>query len=468
MKKHNLFKVVIVVVLVALLLTWFFPITYFQSSLIEDARAQAGIFDIVGYFLVGLQVFSNIPIYILTVGGLYGVLHNISGYRNLLDEIVKKFKGKEHIFLVVVMALFAIMSSMAGLSLALFLLFPFVISIVLLMGYNKITAAMVTVGSVVVGLIGTVFSASNIAGMTTVITTSADSEVVTKLLLLVIGLVLLVFNVLSYAKEHKEAKAEESSYIPVTKDKKETRWPVIIVLDLIVLIMVLGFVSWESVFKIDVFSNALESVTTFKVFKFELFGKLLGDPGNIPAFGAWTLNQLTTLLLLGSGLLAFLYRMKLNDYLKSFMDGAKRAIKPAVLVALIYMVLVISVYHPVLLTLLKPVLGLTKGLNVLTMSFVSLLTSFFSVEFRFAVSSDLHVFPYMATLFTAAKDIPVIAIIWQAMYGLAMLFAPTSIILMATLGYLHIPYGQWMKAIFKLLLEMLVVLLVIFAVIMFI
>ncbi len=468
MKKHNLFKVITITILVALLLTWIFKITYYNSGLIEDARAQAGIFDLVGYLLVGLQVFSNIPLYILTVGGLYGVLHQISGYRNLLDEIVKKFKGKEHIFLVVVMVLFALMTSMAGLSLALFVLFPLVISLILLMGYNKMTAAMTTVGSVVVGLIGTVFSASAITGISSFITTAADSEVLTKVLLLVIGLVLLAFNVLSYAKDHKDGKDADSSYVPVSKDKKEGKLPLIIVMDLVILIMVLAFISWEGVFKVTLFKDALESITTFKVFKFELFGKLLGDATSIPAFGSWTLIQLTTLVILASGLIAFLYRVKFNDYLKAFMDGAKRALKPAVLVMLIYMVLVITVYHPVVLTLLKPVIELTKGLNVLTMSLVSLVTSIFSVEFRFAVSSDVHVFPYVATLFTAAKDIPVLAIIWQAMYGFAMLFAPTSVILMATLGYLHIPYSQWMKTIFKLLIELLVVLLIVFAVIMFI
>mgnify|MGYP003291694172 CR=1 FL=1 len=39
--------------------------------------------------------FGNVIFYILTVGGFYGILHQIDGYRNLLNKIVAKFKNKE-------------------------------------------------------------------------------------------------------------------------------------------------------------------------------------------------------------------------------------------------------------------------------------------------------------------------------------------------------------------------------------
>ena len=60
------------------------------------------------------------------------------------------------------MVLFALIASMAGITTGLLFLFPLIISIILLMGYNKQTAALVTIGSVAVGLIGTTVSATNI------------------------------------------------------------------------------------------------------------------------------------------------------------------------------------------------------------------------------------------------------------------------------------------------------------------
>ena len=45
-----------------------------------------------------------------------------------------------------------------------------------------------------------------------------------------------------------------------------------------------------------------------------------------------------------------------------------------------------------------------------------------------------------------------------------MLVAPTSLVLMGILSYLKIPYGKWFKTIWKLLLELLVLLLIVFTI----
>ena len=44
---------------------------------------------------------------------------------------------------------------------------------------------------------------------------------------------------------------------------------------------------------------------------------------------------------------------------------------------------------------------------------------------------------------------PVIAFIFQVMYGLAMLLAPTSILLFPGLSYLDVKYKDWLKYIWK-------------------
>ena len=48
------------------------------------------------------------------------------------------------------------------------------------------------------------------------------------------------------------------------------------------------------------------------------------------------------------------------------------------------------------------------------------------------------------------------------MYGVAMLVAPTSLVLMGILSYLKVSYKEWLKTIWKLLLELFIVLLIIF------
>ena len=489
MKKHNLLKVIGISILIAVLLTWILPVTYFNSQLVEETRQRAGIFDVLSYATVTISYFGNICLYVLVVGGFYGVIHKIDAYRSLLDKIVKGFKGKENIFMIVVMVLFALITSMTGLSVGILFLFPFVISILLLMGYNKVTAAMTTVGAVLVGLIGSTYSYANTSQLSQVLQVEPTKEIITKFIILAVGLVILAFNVLKYAKDHRDVKniSTDPSYIPaevksssvkketvkktatkkaskksdtkITSKSKVRVWPLVVVFDLILLIMILSTIAWVHTFKLDIFSKATEAFLGFKIKEFKLFGSIFG---NVAAFGDWSINELLITVFISSAIIALIYRVKFNDYLDNFIDGAKRAIKPAVFVALIYMVLVVVTYHPVLLTILKPILGKSSTLNVFTMSLVAFISSVFNVEITYSVTAAL---PYVASLITESTAYPLIAVIWQSMYGLAMLVAPTSVILMVTLSFMHISYGEWLKSVWKLFVELLVALLIIFTII---
>lgn len=468
MKKHNLLKVVLITIVVALFLTWILPITSFSyGTLVDDqGYTQVGIFDISVYVKIVFQYFTDVAIYLLAVGGFYGVLHKISGYRNLLDKIVKRFKHNEWFFLSLVMIIFAVMVSMAGMSYALFFLFPFVISVVLLMGYDKITAAMVTIGSVMVGLIGTVFSDRNVSSIYYMLgeTTKADTNVPLKLIILVVGLGLLIFNVLSYAKKHRETKElVNDKYIPESTEKKSKAWPIIVVMDLVLLVMILTFVSWKEVFGIEVFNDALAVVRDFELFGFKIFDKLLGNyvvEQSIYQLGywQWSVAELSVLLVVVSGIVSFVYGFKLNEFFDSFVKGMKSAVKPAVYVLLTYLVLVILTMNPVTITIIRPIIEISSGLNVATMSFSAFITSIMNVDMQYVATSGLQFVQYYITDQTTY---PIIAVIWQSMYGLAMLVAPTSAILLATLSYLNVSYGSWLKNILKLFVELLVVLLII-------
>ena len=107
----------------------------------------------------------------------------------------------------------------------------------------------------------------------------------------------------------------------------------------------------------------------------------------------------------------------------------------------------------------------SEKLNVastLLVSISTMLSSIFNVEPAYAFQSVL---PYISTVITDNTVYSVIAVIAQSMYGFAMLFAPTSLVLMVVLNYLNIPYSKWLKNIWKLLLGFLLVLIVIFIII---
>ena len=90
MKKHNTIKVVLITMLVFLLLSWILPAAYYSGQYVDQGRVQMGLFDFFEYPLTAISYFGYIPMYLLFVGGFYGVLYKIPGYRSFLDKAAKK------------------------------------------------------------------------------------------------------------------------------------------------------------------------------------------------------------------------------------------------------------------------------------------------------------------------------------------------------------------------------------------
>ena len=194
----------------------------------------------------------------------------------------------------------------------------------------------------------------------------------------------------------------------------------------------------------------------FKIFKFPIFAKLYGT---MNAFGTWTLLDLFLPMALLTLLLVIIYKVKIDDIFDGFAEGAKKAFSVALIVILIYSCLVLVTYHPFQLTIYKALLGMSKGFNIVTTVISFILASIFNADISYVAQS---IIPYYTSVVTNVDKYPLVAIIFQSMYGFTALFAPTSLILMGTLAYLKVSYKDWLKSVWKLLLELFVVLLIIF------
>jgi len=469
MKKNNALKVVIITLLLFALITWILPCATYQTEYTEVGRYQVGLFDILSYQSTVFGYFGYIALFVLVVGGFYGVLYKTGAYRRMLDSLVKKFKGKEVICLVIVMALFALLTSFAGLQLALLMLFPFVISLVLMMGYNKLAATAVTAGSVAVGLMGTTFSYNTTQVLQQYLSVELTDLIWAKVVLLVLGVAILSLFVFKFGKKAGTKKVEDKNdFIPEEvkttkakdKDKKHKVkvWPLVLILDLILIVAILGFIPWNNSFSITLFEEVTTAITEFELFGFPIFGKILGG---VSPFGYWNLVELITLMLLAIIILKFVYKIKWDDVFDGFGKGVRRALVPALIVILIYTCLVLTTYDPYQLVIYKFILGLTKGFNIFTTGLVVLISSIFNGDPLHAFYSVL---PYFVSVVTDTNNYQLIAVIFQAIYGIVTLVAPTSIPLMLTLAYTNTSYKDWFKYIWKLLVALLVLAFIVFTV----
>lgn len=452
MKKYNIFKVVGITILVTFLLTWIFPSTTFNYGELTSngTRSQVGLFNLFTYPVESMTYFGNVILYIIAIGGFYGILHKIGAYRAILDKLSKK---QSPLVLVCIMVLFAAFTAVCGASQGLWIVIPFVVSLVLLMGYDKVTAAMVTVGSIAVGMIGSLFSSTYIADMSgvsaqnglgvvnTILSTHPLAQTLPKIIILCLSLGLLIFNTLRYASKNKvDKKALEKEYVPTVVDKKTKKWPLVLIFDLTFLVTLLSQTSWSAVFKLNFFSDITTKVLTkLNIKGFPIIGKILG---NVPAFEKWNLPELIVLLVIASIIISLIYKVKFNEYLDNAIEGMKKAIKPAVITIFIYVVLIMVTYNGTVLTVVKPFLKASK-LNAPLMNIAAFIASVLNVDLLYAASSTLQ---YVVQILPEAAMHSTIAFIWQTMYGFTALVAPTSVMLMGTLAYLNIPYGKWLKS----------------------
>lgn len=481
MKKHNLLKVLLIMLLIVVVGSWFLPVYDVDNGAFKIVSSgKIGLFTLMTFLKLVIDLFAPTILFVLSIGGLYGVLYRVPQYRALLDKIVKGFEGKEYLFMILVGVVFAVLSSMAGLSVVLLLLFPFVISIILLMGYDKITAIMLTVGSVISGLIGSVFSAGIVKSFSEILQelfsrgdlNFADADKLAtmdapwKLALLVLSLALVLVNTILYASKHKAKKVdlEESVLVPkAVKGKGLKVYPLVIILDVLLVVLTLAFISWNML-GVNLFNEMTNGFInpTGSAFIKGLYGGLNTVLGltdySANAFGNWTLYDATLVVLLTSGLIALVYRIKFNELVNSLGEGVKKALRPALLVTLAYLILVCFAKVPCAFSILRHIIDLNSGFSFIIMVIVAIVFCVFTVDIYFGV--------YVASSYIFTKSIitgneGIIALIWQAVYGVMMLVAPTSIVLLATLAYTDVSYTKWIKSVWKLFLELFAMILVV-------
>ena len=543
--KSTSLKVVLFTMMAFMLLTWILPAAYYSNNqYIDQGHQQMGLFDLFNYPVTAVSYFGYIAFFVLAIGAFYGILNKIPAYRTFLDAIVAKVRGTEKFVLVIIMLLLAVLTSIGGMQLPLLVLFPMLISIILLMGFDKIVAAMTLVGSVMIGMIGSTYAYGNTNMLISILSLDLTSEVITKVVILVLGLVILAANVMLYIKKtnsvtkviakdtkksmvkeektvevkaEKETKTSKSTkttksaskttkstkgskstsksgskktnksssrknikaavkdeevivvkesingnseeFIPAKVNSKHSIWPFIVMFALLFVLMILAYMPWVNAFGVNAFTNATNSVSSFTLFGFQIFGKLLGT---MNAFGNWTIIDLLLPLSIIVLFLALVYKVKFNDVLDGAVAGIKKALPLGLIVVLIYACLVIVTYHPFQLVIYKTLLGVVDKfgvVGVLISSLLGMLASLFNADATYVYQSVLL---YLTSVVTDVSVYPTIGVIFQAMYGFTLLFAPTSVILMIVLSYLDIPYTKWIKTIWKLLLELLLVLLIVF------
>ena len=489
MKKNNLFKILGIVLAGYVLLSWLVPIIVSIFGWKVEASYQIGLTKFGSTFIDAFAGFSNVIVFILLVGGLYAVMDATGAYKPAIEKLAEKFKRKEKLVLITIIVLMSIISSITGLELGLLILFPFIISLILMMGYDKIIALVATFGATIVGMYGATYAGTLYGYLDGFMQTKPTDNILAKVILFVLALGLLIGFTLIYMKKNnmlpektakktvksetkkekvkkekvKKEKVKKADKKEKTEEKEKKVWPLLLVLGLLFLVLILGTTAWGNIFGSNWFATAHDTIMNkWQIGGFKIVEKLFGG---LDAFGTWTKSTryvaYSIMILFAIATLTIVYKIKLKDAFDAFVKGIKEYVVPALLALIAYSIFVFAIYYPVLGVITTWITGLTDSFNLVTSGLHAIISSVFYPDFSY------YGYYVVYTFVQTIKDTSLyslIGLVFTNLYALVMLLAPTSVLLLTSLSISEVKYTEWLKFIWKYALCLLVVSFIVFTV----
>lgn len=442
MKKYNVYKVVTIAILVSIVLGYFVP-----STAVNYGAAEKGTINPVTFvdsfinLVYNANVFIPAFVYVLVIGAFYAVLYKTDNYEKLVNNVAFKFNKNKGLFIVLTIFAFGLVTFFTGEMYTMILFVPFFISVVKKLGYSKETSILATVGSILLGNSATLYTyyANQILSLT------VKDNILPKVIILLVSLVSLVAFILVFTKKPestKDLKKESGKFVPL----HISFW-------IILVLLILGFVSWNGYFGFEGFDKFLETLRKAQIAKVSVFDALVGK--TIASFGTWQVFNAAALLIFVSVIIALCYKIKVTNFLECYAEGLKKAFPYAMIIMLANVVLVNVAYSGIFYTF---IVGLTKNtINLFTGTLVGILSAFFCPDNVNATQFAL----YSSTLTKATGYQNLLALLFQSMYNVFLLISPTSIFVLLGLKYTGTRYKDWMKYIFKFFVVLFVTLLVV-------
>lgn len=453
-KKHELFKIVGLSMIIVALLTWFIPQSNFTGT--EMAVGEVTRIGLNDFFLYGLlspYYFAVLVTFLLILGGFYELLSKTSSYQSLVNRLSKFLKGKEIAFVLITSFLYAGLASISKDIFQLFVFIPFVVTIASKIKLSKITTFLMTFGSILVGLLGATFGSYGIDG--TYLVSLFNVNLTDKILIyrvIIFALAYIIINVFNIINIKKGSKNKINENVESTFEVKETKkamWPMIVLLSVIGIFQILGYIDWVNSFKVNIFTNFHNWLMAINIKDATFVNYILGS---VTAFGTWDLYNLTAILVVAMILIKLFGRIKFDECLEAIVEGAKKHSKITFMILFVYIVCIFSVMFPIVPTIVDFFTTLTKNFNVYLSSIGIFISSLFNVELRYTFQLTAE---YFATLYSNNAT-PIIFML-QSIFGFVQFFAPTSLLLIAGLSYLDISYKTWLKYAWKIIIALFVI-----------
>lgn len=467
-KKYDKIVMLLVFMVVFALLSWLIDGgMYNTGEFVSVGKVRAGLYDLLLIIYSAFYYRAKDILFIFIVGGCYGVLSQTKSYRKLVDNISNKIKGKGILAFGIVLALTAIYTSITNEIFALFCFAPFIVSVFLKNGYDRLTAVSAGFGGMFVGYLGQVVGTFGLSYLNEATGLGVTDWILAKIVLLVAAYVLFfIFAALHMKKIKKVDETKYDLFMPEAleekneKAKRRTKGISTIIVFLLVFVIIgIAYISWNESFGTQFFTEMHTSFTSlFKVNEVAVPSAIIGP--YMTGFGEWTdLLGAGFVFIIATFILALIDKMSMDSFMKNFGKGSKRISKVAFIYGFAFITLFLCSSYPWPTTLIDKLIS-GDSFNIILVLLASFLAHLFTGEpgyCGYAFGS------YLAVVYV--ENLIPMTILWRIGAALALIIAPTSYVLLAALTYADIPYTKWLKYIWKFVLSFILVALIVMAVV---
>ncbi len=381
-----------------------------DGEIIEDYGTQpAGIWDVMKAPVLGFQAGSDVIIVLLIAGGFLALLNSTGAMDAGIGALVHKFTGST--LIVLLMLAFAAMGTIAGLWEELTVYALVIIPLVVMAGYDVMTAiAILFVGATIGNMASVVNPFSTGAAIAAINNPELGmgNGILLRMTIFAVLFIVGTLTVLRYANAVK--KDPSKSIVADLKDvntlhneedtlpkmTKRRAWSLVVYI-VCILCTVIGYVPWYNI-TLPSGANMYDVINypqTWIMETLPALGNLIGADVFTP-WGDWYFDEYSTVFLIGSVLVMLINRIKIEEFVSTFISGAKD---------LLGVCLVLSV---------------AKGLSII----MGTKTSGMSVTFVYWIQGALSDVPSWAFVVGTVIAFAVIGIFLQSTSGVAGITMP--------------------------------------------
>ena len=480
-KMPSSYTVLIIIIALMAALTWIIPAGQYDTdkagNLIAGtyktvASNPQGIWDVLMAPIRAMlgheptKAAIDVSFFILMVGGFLGVVNETGTLDVGIASIVKKYKGREKMLIVVLMPLFALGGTTYGMGEETMAFYPLLVPVMMAVGFDSITAvAIILLGSQIGCLASTLNPFATVIASDTAGVPTAEGLAL-RLIFWFVMVAMSTYFVYRYAdkiqkdptkslvynqreEDLKHFNVSNNEDAPSVLSKKQKHVLYLFIATFV--IMVASFIPWTDL-HITLFENLNAWLTGLPV-----IGKIIGS--SAAALGTWYFPEGAMLFAVMGIIIGVVYGLKEDKIISAFMNGAADLLSVALICAVARGIQVIMNDGMITATILH---WGEEGLKGLSSQLFIILTYIFYLPMSFLIPSSSGLasatMGIMAPLgeFVNVKGSLIITA-YQSASGVLNLVAPTSGIVMGALALGRISLGTWWKFIGKLIVAIIVV-----------